>query len=104
MTRKAAQGIQAVFGQVFACGVYQSRYLPVVGAGGDITDDAGYCLCLAGFGELFQVGEVYPIPAQLYGSETPTTGGLPLSATEVYGRRLYKTGFGRMNIFSAGRR
>ena len=53
--------------------------------GGELADDAGYGLGLAGFGELLQVREVYALPAELYGTRAFPPRRVAFAAPEVYG-------------------
>src|SRR5918994_3917476 len=83
--------------------VYHRLDLAARVPGGELADTASDGLGLAGLGELLQVREVHPLPAELYGVEAPAPRCLPSAAPQVYRRGSYPTaprsarrsGFGR---------
>src|SRR5829696_5868378 len=64
--------------------VYHRLDLAARVPGGELADDAGDGLGLAGLGELLQVREVHPLPAELYGVGASAPRRLPPTAPEVY--------------------
>src|SRR5918993_1498408 len=66
--------------------VYHRLDLAARVPGGELADDAGDGLGLTGLGELLQVREVHPLPAELYGVGASAPRRLPPTAQEVYKR------------------
>src|SRR5918997_3752062 len=71
--------------------------------GGELADDAGYSLRLAGLGELLQVRQVHAFPAELDCLQPLAPRRLPLATPKVYGGCSYPPASRRMHHSRAGR-
>src|SRR5215210_6863236 len=105
MAPEGAQRVQAVARDGVERRSHHLLHAPARAVGGEGSYHAGYCFGLARFCELFEVGEVHALAAELYGVEAPAAGGLPLAATEVYGGGAYASALRRADFARrAGRR
>src|SRR5829696_2557091 len=68
MSPEVSQRVEASLRDPIECAAHHILDTATFAPGGELADEAGYGLGLARLGELLQVREVHPLPAELYGA------------------------------------